>query len=113
MGAGTQLIDAANATEVGALELWCFQANQRARRFYEARGFRSIRFTGGAQNEERMPDFRYLWKFRQRPASRKWKNAEAAVGKRIGDQYGASAPPTNETSNYRGRSLPDRNDADA
>jgi hypothetical protein len=33
MGAGTQLIDAANATEVGALELWCFQANQRARCF--------------------------------------------------------------------------------
>ena len=63
MGAGTQLIDAAKATELGALELWCFQANERARRFYEARGFHAIRFTDGAQNEERMPDIRYRWEF--------------------------------------------------
>jgi hypothetical protein len=35
MGAGTQLIDAAKASGIGALELWCFQANERARRFYE------------------------------------------------------------------------------
>src|SRR5437016_1480517 len=37
-GAGTQLIAAAQASGVAALELWCFQANRRARRFYEARG---------------------------------------------------------------------------
>jgi len=61
MGAGTQLINAAKATGIGALELWCFQANARARRFYEARGFHSIRFTDGADNEERMPDVRYRW----------------------------------------------------
>jgi GNAT superfamily N-acetyltransferase len=61
MGAGTQLIDAAKATGIGALELWCFQANTRARRFYEARGFRAIRFTDGANNEERTPDIRYRW----------------------------------------------------
>jgi GNAT superfamily N-acetyltransferase len=61
MGAGTQLIDAAKATGIGALELWCFQGNMRARRFYEARGFRAIRFTDGADNEERMPDVRYRW----------------------------------------------------
>jgi putative acetyltransferase len=61
MGAGTQLIDAAKATGIGALELWCFQANERARRFYEARGFQAIRFTDGAQNEERMSDIRYRW----------------------------------------------------
>jgi GNAT superfamily N-acetyltransferase len=30
-GAGTQLIDAAKATGIGALELWCFQANERAK----------------------------------------------------------------------------------
>ena len=40
MGAGSQLIDAAKTTGIGALELWCFQANERARRFYESRGFR-------------------------------------------------------------------------
>ena len=63
-GAGTQLIDAAKATAgIVALELWCFQANERARRFYEARGFRAIRFTDGADNEERMPDIRYRWEF--------------------------------------------------
>jgi len=59
MGAGTQLIDAAKAGGIGALELWCFQANER---FYEARGLRPIRFTEGADNEERMPDVRYRWK---------------------------------------------------
>jgi putative acetyltransferase len=63
MGAGTQLIEAVKATAIGALELWCFQANERARRFYEARGFHVIRFTDGAQNEERMPDLRYRWEF--------------------------------------------------
>ena len=50
MGAGTQLIDAAKATGIGALELWCFQTNERARRFYEARGFHAIRFTDGGDN---------------------------------------------------------------
>jgi GNAT superfamily N-acetyltransferase len=60
-GAGTQLIEAAKRSGVATLELWCFQANTRARRFYEARGFRAIRFTDGADNEERMPDIRYRW----------------------------------------------------
>ena len=60
-GAGTQLIEAAKSSGVAALDLWCFQANTRARRFYEARGFRAIRFTDGAQNEERTPDVRYRW----------------------------------------------------
>jgi GNAT superfamily N-acetyltransferase len=46
MGAGTRLIDAAKASGVGALELWCFEANERARRFYEARVFHAIRFYG-------------------------------------------------------------------
>jgi GNAT superfamily N-acetyltransferase len=63
-GAGTQLIEAAKSSGVAALELWCFQANARARRFYEARGFRAIRFTDGADNEERMPDVRYRWERR-------------------------------------------------
>lgn len=60
-GAGTQLIEAAKSSGVPALELWCFQANARARHFYEARGFRAIRLTDGADNEERMPDVRYRW----------------------------------------------------
>jgi putative acetyltransferase len=60
-GAGTQLIEAVQSSGVDALELWCFQATVRARRFYEARGFCAIRFTGGADNEEKTPDIRYRW----------------------------------------------------
>jgi hypothetical protein len=60
--------DAANRdaqkSGVGALELWCFQANARALHFYEARGFRAIRFTDGARNEEKLPDIRYRWELR-------------------------------------------------
>jgi GNAT superfamily N-acetyltransferase len=66
-GAGTLLIEAAKASGVGALELWCFQANARARRFYEARGFSAVRFTNGADNQERTPDVLYRWE-RARPA---------------------------------------------
>jgi GNAT superfamily N-acetyltransferase len=65
LGAGTQLIEATKSSGVAALELWCFQVNARARRFYEARRFRAIRFTDGADNEERTPDVRYRW---QQPA---------------------------------------------
>ena len=65
-GAGTQLIEAAKSSGVAALELGCFQANTRARRFYEARGFHAIRFTDGADNEERTPDVRYRW---ERPSN--------------------------------------------
>jgi GNAT superfamily N-acetyltransferase len=60
-GAGTRLIEAAKKSGVNALELWCFQANRRARRFYEARGFHAVRFTNGADNEEKTPDVRYRW----------------------------------------------------
>ena len=60
-GAGTLLLEAAKSADVVALELWCFEANVRARRFYEARGFHAIRFTDGSGNEERMPDVRYRW----------------------------------------------------
>jgi hypothetical protein len=67
MGAGTQLIDAAKASGIGALELWCFEANERARRFYEARGFHTIRFTDGADNEEQIPTFGIGGKIRRRP----------------------------------------------
>jgi GNAT superfamily N-acetyltransferase len=61
LGAGAQLVELAKASGVAGLELWCFQANLRARRFYEARGFRAIRFTDGENNEEKMPDTRYRW----------------------------------------------------
>lgn len=42
-------------------QLWTFQQNVRARRFYEARGFKAVEFTEGEGNEEKVPDVRYLW----------------------------------------------------
>jgi GNAT superfamily N-acetyltransferase len=68
LGAGGRLIEAAKESGVGALELWCFQANVRARKFYEVRGFRAVRFTNGESNEERMPDVRYHWERSQSPS---------------------------------------------
>nr|WP_249811378.1 GNAT family N-acetyltransferase [Bradyrhizobium sp. 149] len=59
-GVGTELLDfAKHACE--RLELWTFQRNARARRFYQARGFTLIEQTDGARNEEKEPDVRYLW----------------------------------------------------
>lgn len=60
-GAGSLLLDAEKKSSVITLELWCFQANERARRFYEERGFRAVRFTDGRDNEEKVPDVRYRW----------------------------------------------------
>lgn len=60
-GAGSQLLDAAKNSGVAALELWCFQENVGARRFYERHGFRPTTFTDGAHNEEKTPDVRYRW----------------------------------------------------
>ena len=60
-GAGALLLGAAKQSGVPALELWCFQANTLARRFYERHGFRAIAFTDGQGNEEKMPDVRYRW----------------------------------------------------
>jgi GNAT superfamily N-acetyltransferase len=59
-GAGSLLLDRAKGS-IAALELWCFQANTAARRFYERHGFRAVSFTDGRDNEEKMPDVRYRW----------------------------------------------------
>ena len=59
-GVGTELLQVAKSF-FGRLQLWTFQRNVAARRFYEARGFVLIRETDGAGNEEREPDALYLW----------------------------------------------------
>ena len=41
------------------VQLHCFQANERARRFYENHGFTAQSFSDGASNEERCPDMLY------------------------------------------------------
>jgi GNAT superfamily N-acetyltransferase len=59
-GVGTELLDVAKRA-CERLELWTFQCNERARRFYEARGFALVEQTDGARNEEKEPDARYVW----------------------------------------------------
>ena len=45
------------------LQLWTFQSNTGARRFYERHGFVAEEFTDGSNNEEqRLPDVRYRWR---------------------------------------------------
>ena len=59
-GIGTDLLDIAKGISE-RLDLWTFQRNAAARRFYEARGFRLAEQTDGARNEEKEPDARYVW----------------------------------------------------
>jgi GNAT superfamily N-acetyltransferase len=59
-GVGTELLQVAKIS-FDRLQLWTFQRNVRARRFYEARGFALVQETDGARNEENEPDARYLW----------------------------------------------------
>jgi len=59
-GVGKDLLQVAqNAFD--RLQLWTFQRNASARRFYEGRGFALIQQTDGARNEEKEPDALYLW----------------------------------------------------
>ena len=60
-GLGHALLERAKSANV-ELQLWTFQQNARARAFYEARGFRPLRFTEGGGNEERLPDVLYGWR---------------------------------------------------
>jgi GNAT superfamily N-acetyltransferase len=60
LGIGGTLIAIAKA-RWPELQLWTFQRNLSARRFYEANGFVKLRETDGAANEEREPDVLYRW----------------------------------------------------
>jgi len=59
-GVGTELLQVAKSS-FDRLQLWTFQRNVWARRFYEARGFALVQETDDARNEEKEPDARYLW----------------------------------------------------
>jgi ribosomal protein S18 acetylase RimI-like enzyme len=59
-GIGSSLLQRAQTSFEG-LQLWTFQRNAPARRFYQARGFRLMRETDGSENEEKEPDALYLW----------------------------------------------------
>ena len=60
-GLGSALLDLAMARNPGGLQLYAFQRNARARRFYEDRGFVAEWFGDGSENEEGEPDVRYRW----------------------------------------------------
>ena len=59
-GIGTRLLEVAQAT-YSELQLWTFQRNSGARRFYVRHGFLAVEQTDGSANEEREPDVRYRW----------------------------------------------------
>jgi GNAT superfamily N-acetyltransferase len=61
-GIGSALLDHAKQRRPDGFTLWCFQANDRARRFYEQHGCVAIEFTDGAGNEEKTPDVLYEWR---------------------------------------------------
>jgi GNAT superfamily N-acetyltransferase len=58
---GVRLLDKAKE-QAQELSLWTFQANARARRFYERHGFVAVTETDGADNEEKLPDVLYRWR---------------------------------------------------
>jgi GNAT superfamily N-acetyltransferase len=60
-GIGGRLLSLAKERARGPLELWTFQVNAGARRFYERNGFVAVELTDGSANEEREPDVRYRW----------------------------------------------------
>lgn len=61
-GVGSELLAVAQSQRPAGLQLWTFQSNEGARRFYERHGFTPVEWTDGASNEERAPDVRYVWK---------------------------------------------------
>jgi GNAT superfamily N-acetyltransferase len=59
-GIGSRLIAIAKAASP-VLQLWTFQRNAGARRFYAHHGFVAVEERDGSDNEEREPDIRYQW----------------------------------------------------
>ena len=59
-GIGGALLTLAATRSPDRLQLWTFETNAAARRFYERHGFVCVQRTDGAGNEERAADRRYL-----------------------------------------------------
>ena len=56
-----RFVGLAKSLRPAGLELYTFQVNAGARRFYERHGFRVVDLDDGARNEEGQPDVRYRW----------------------------------------------------
>ncbi|WP_322882814.1 GNAT family N-acetyltransferase [Sinorhizobium medicae] len=61
LGIGAALIREAKRRAETGLELWTFENNRDAQRFYEREGFVPVRRTDG-DNEEGLPDILYRWR---------------------------------------------------
>jgi ribosomal protein S18 acetylase RimI-like enzyme len=61
-GIGTRLLELAMTGLPSPIRLYTFQENQRARAFYERRGFNAVKFSDGSGNEEKCPDVLYEWR---------------------------------------------------
>jgi ribosomal protein S18 acetylase RimI-like enzyme len=61
-GVARTLLDHVKSLRPDRLELWVFQKNEGARRFYERHGFQLVRLTDGAANMEHEPDSLYEWR---------------------------------------------------
>jgi GNAT superfamily N-acetyltransferase len=61
LGVGVRLLEAVQKASK-RLQLWTFQRNTTARRFYAARGFGECELTDGRGNEENEPDVRMAWR---------------------------------------------------
>nr|WP_245432716.1 GNAT family N-acetyltransferase [Mesorhizobium loti] len=68
-GIGAALLEMAKAAWP-KLQLWTFQKNMIARRFYEKHGFAAVQETDGRDNEEREPDILYQWRQQARLETR-------------------------------------------
>ena len=60
-GIGDRFVALAKGRQPRGLQLWTFQVNEPARRFYLRHGFVEVERTDGARNEEREPDVRLVW----------------------------------------------------
>ena len=61
LGIGDLFITLAQERQPSGLQLWTFQVNGPAQRFYERHGFVAVERTDGEGNQEREPDVRYRW----------------------------------------------------
>jgi len=60
-GTGAKLFEQATQEHPQGFQLWVFQKNAGARRFYEHHGCALEKLTDGADNEEKLPDALYVW----------------------------------------------------
>jgi GNAT superfamily N-acetyltransferase len=60
-GFGSMLMEHVKSLQPQGLQLWVFQKNGNARRFYERHEFRLERLTDGSSNMEGEPDALYSW----------------------------------------------------